>query len=1150
MVRLIRDSLMRYLTLTISLVFLVCCSARTDILTVSETFAEPPRQARPYVWWHWMFGYVSRDGILKDLSWMDRVGIAGFHQFDAGGLGMARAADVQYPYFSDGWKEMFGYALHVADSLGMDVTIASAPGWSSTGGRWVTPQNAMKKLEWRVMETDGGEINIKLPDLYCTVGQFQDWYQPNDRIDVEPYGDDLAVLAVRMRDDDFSAEGQVLSDSEVLFRFDTAVTARAITVQSYRMASRPICTKNNIPENQRGKAQKDSPMHIGLSPYEGLSFNTVEVSDDGREWSVIKNLPATELPYLTVNFDAVTARCFRVRGERLTGAVLYGAGRIEHSEEQGAFTNPKDLHEFHTPESACGVSDRDVSVIDLTGRMKGDGTLTCELPSGRWRIYRFGWSITGKVNHPANPEATGLEVDKLDPQAWTDYFSTYLDKYRDASQGRMGSEGIQRLLIDSYEAGSQTWTPKMEEEFFRRRGYPLRRWLPVLAGEIIGGVTESEGFLWDWRKTISELYEENYDRVDDMLAEYGLRGRYTESHEGGRAFCGDGMRVKKNAEIPMSAIWVHDTPEGSRIPSAVADIRESASVAHLYGRPIVAAESFTAEGSHQKAYTYTPEKLKYTADVALSAGLNRFVIHESAAQPGDDFLPGVGLFRYGQWFTRHETWAEWARPWTDYLARSCHLLQQGHPVADILCYYGEDSNVTSQWGGASSDGLFHVPDGYEYDYIDPWSLLHTVRPFHGRLVTDSGMSYSVLFISDDCTTMSVEVLERLAGFARAGIVICGKPPLRPAGLMADRGKFDSLVSDIWGSAGGRVVGTLPEAVAAAGIAPDFLAVRDSGQTGGGCCRKQDRGDGGGISGDGPVCAGICPGMTSYRYVHRVMKDADIWWVRNFDEPSGAGAGSGTWNMLNGNGPDSASVMSFRCDRRYAYLFDPEDGSITDWSDLLSRDGGRCSLPLSVVPGKAVFAVLSDRKIPSADPGKKFIPYRSCGIAGPWSVDFKQKGGSEAHEEYTADICITDSCGTVRVAAGTLPSWTCSSDPVVRYYSGIAEYTASFDMEPPVSGVQIRMDLGEVRELARVLVNGVDAGILWRAPFVTGDISGLLHVGENTLTVRVANTWVNRMIGDKQPGMTDRVTRVTRFYEASDPLLPSGLIGPVRIVWSE
>ncbi len=281
-----------------------------------------------------------------------------------------------------------------------------------------------------------------------------------------------------------------------------------------------------------------------------------------------------------------------------------------------------------------------------------------------------------------------------------------------------------------------------------------------------------------------------------------------------------------------------------------------------------------------------------------------------------------------------------------------------------------------------------------------------------------------------------------------------------------------------------------------------------------------------------------------------MKDADIWWVRNFDEPADTEAGSETWNLLNGYGPDSASVLSFRCDRRYAYVFDPEDGNITDWSDLLSRDGDRCGLPLSAVPGKAVFAVLSDRKIPSAGPRKKFIPSRSCWIAGPWSVDFEQKGGAVAHEEYAADICTTDSCGTVRVMTGTLPSWTCSSNPVVRYYSGIAEYTASFDMEFPISGSQIRVDLGELRELARVLVNGADAGILWHAPFVTGDISGLLHPGENTLTVRVANTWVNRMIGDKQPGVTEKVTRVTRFYEASDPLLPSGLFGPVRIVWSE
>jgi len=218
------------------------CDRRTErenIDTIAANFAEPPREARPYVWWHWMFGYVSREGILKDLSWMDRAGIAGFHQFDAGGLGMAKAAEVQYPYFSDGWKEMFRYALHVADSLGMDVTIASAPGWSSTGGRWVTPQYAMKKLEWRSIETDGGGIKVKLPPLYRTVGPYQDFEQLNDRIKVEPCGGDIAVMAVRIPDEDFSACGRVISDTLITFSFDSAVTVRAITLKSFQMGGRP-----------------------------------------------------------------------------------------------------------------------------------------------------------------------------------------------------------------------------------------------------------------------------------------------------------------------------------------------------------------------------------------------------------------------------------------------------------------------------------------------------------------------------------------------------------------------------------------------------------------------------------------------------------------------------------------------------------------------------------------------------------------------------------------------------------------------------------------------------------------------------------------------------------------------------------------------
>ena len=267
-------------------------------------------------------------------------------------------------------------------------------------------------------------------------------------------------------------------------------------------------------------------------------------------------------------------------------------------------------------------------MIDLTESVQ-DGELTWDVPEGNWKVLRIGYSLTGHRNGPAPDEATGLEVDKLDPDALTRYFHRYLDMYKDATGGLIGERGISYLLTDSYEAGCQNWTPAMISAFRERRGYDLVPWLPVLTGEIVESVEKSEAFLWDWSVTIAELYTQSYNHIDDILKEYGMKGRYSESHECGRAYVADGMDIKRCSAVPMAACWI----DAGSATMAATDIRESASVAHIYGQNLVAAESLTAHGTDVNAYKYSPGTLKGTADWEMANGLNRFVIHESAHQP-------------------------------------------------------------------------------------------------------------------------------------------------------------------------------------------------------------------------------------------------------------------------------------------------------------------------------------------------------------------------------------------------------------------------------------------------------------------------------------------------------------------------------------
>lgn len=1009
-----------------------------------QSFQNPSRAARPYVWWHWMDGEVSLEGIRKDLLWMDSVGIAGFHQFDAGGVNMPKAAPFKRPYLSESWKQAYRYAISLADSLGLEATVASAPGWSSTGGPWVTLEDAMKKLEWQTVDVKGGTIDLLLPKLRKRTGPYRDLpYSPTHGMEVRDYGYDVAVVAVRLPEGDVSMEeagAEVTRTAEgVTVRFPRPRQIRSFTVQSDVGGYRP----------REGNIYTDSEF---------------QCSQDGKTWKSVCRVRKSPLGYVTMNIPPTKARYFRITGEQSKDLQLNGVRKIEMFEEKAGYCFPYDFDRYPTEAEKGEQCIRPEDVVVLTEWMDADGRLVCRLPEGKWRIYRFGASLTGKMNHPASPNATGLEVDKLDKNAWERYFHTYLDMYKEAAGGMLGQKGITHLLVDSFEANSETWTPSLPEEFRQRRGYDLFPWMPVLAGEIIGDAATSERFLFDWRKTLGELFTENYVRIGDIIKEYGMKGTYIETHETGRAFVGDGMEAKRAATIPMSAIWMTDSPSGSMVPSAISDIRESASVAHIYGQNIAAAESFTVSGDAKKAYTYYPGNIKPVADMALASGLNRFIIHDSASQPSDDCLPGLGLFKYGQWFHRNETWAPYAKVWTDYLARSCELLQTGRNVADILLFYGEDTNVTAVYGGEFFRFLPDIPSGFNFDYASPDVLLNRVRVEDGCLVTESGQRYSVLMLGRSARVVSEELQNKIEAFRKAGVQV-----------IAEKDRFPGSI--------------LPDVIFPEGSAPARMF-----------------GDGGPVPTNARGHEILLQGI---QFVHRTLPGAgtEIYWLRNFSEKPQGG------------------TVRFRTEARHAALLNPETGEAFAL-DCTSAEDGYTALQISLAPGDAMFYVLSQKPMGISARRKAGAEKWTRPLDRYWDVEFVQKGGERALETFSV-----------------LNDWTTNSDPVVKYFSGTAHYTTHFSVDSLDGLGEARLDLGQVAVMAEVIVNGHTAGVLWHAPYVSADILPYLKEGDNTLEVKVTNLWVNRMIGDRQKNAAP-VTRVRRFYEAGDKLLPSGLLGPV------
>ena len=1056
--------------------------------TAPASFENPPREARPYVWWHWINGNTSKDGIRKDLEWMDRISIAGFHQFDAGGAMMQGLPPVvpQTPYLSDAWKANFAYAIALADSLGMEVGIASAPGWSSTGGPWVEPADGMKKLTWRTLEVEGGNSqDIALPEPWRNIGRFLNadpgMYAPVFA-QITPWYEDIAVVAVRIPEEE-----------KTLQEMGATVSSSGGTFTLAELTDGDIANGAELPVNPAGShswIQYSFPQAVtiraltlvggqvqGQFDAERTFSNYLLYSQDGTQWEELCRIPSSNLPQITLDIPETNARHFRLMvvnpqadyslaaygvpvvqptGTRIHEWRLHTVYKVDHAEEKAGFTSPGDLDAFATPATDAPVRE----VIDLTPQVKSDGTLSWDVPAGKWRIYRFGASLTGKQNHPAPPEATGLEMDKLDPDAWIRYFHKYLDLYKEAAGGLLGEKGIQYLMIDSYEAEHMTWTPRMEQAFRSRQGYGLRTWMPALAGEIIGSSEATEAFLFDWRETIGALFADNYDRVNDILREYGMKGRYTESHENARTFVGDGMDPKRSATVPMAAIWTVSAGESIAYQ---ADIRESASAAHIYGQNIVAGESFTTNGMLGGAYSWYPGNLKEVADVALLSGLNRFFIHESAHQPSDELRPGLGLLIFGQWFNRHETWADYAGYWMDYLARSCYLLQAGKAVADILWYYGEDTNIAA----AYAKNLPDVPDGYSYDFCSPHALLHCISIKDGAAVTASGMSYRAVALGEHTQTMSIEILRKLHALVNGGVFLIGREPVRMAGHGGQPDEFKRLVDDIWHTGRTNVwTGSVAEGLQRSAIVPDVQSSADG-----------------------------------VRFVHRRDGDRQIYWVRNFS----------------GKAVDTDIVL--RDARGPVTVLDPVNGKPVPGALLDGR--------LHLGADDALFLVADSAAEKTREP-KPLRPAGEIVIKASWTVSFEgldAPGGSRKWKE--------------------LRPLNESEEPAVKYFSGTATYSNTFSLPRRNLPEAISIDLGEVGQMADVYVNGEHAGFLWKAPYKL-TYTGKLQPGRNTIKIRVVNLWVNRLIGDAQPGAQGHSFSPVPFYNADSPLLPSGLIGPVRL----
>lgn len=1075
-------------------------------------FADPPDSAWPRTWWHWTGGNVTKEGITKDLEWMKRVGIGGCQLADVSfGFGFGQTVEEKIEFGSPEWLDAVRHAASEAQRLGLEMAIFSSAGWSETGGPWVKPEQAMKKLVWSEATVEGPRhFTGKLPQPPSCNGPFQNIGAGGRRPPQDPtwYGDS-AVIAFRTPE----AETGMMA-------LPPKVTTSAADVNTAALCDEDWNTAVAIPGPADGApawlqfefARRFEVRAITIGGGAGIPVGRVLAGSDAAHLQTLVTLPGAQLyrqgRIRTFALPLTRERVYRLEmtaaplgpgptmSQEPTGSAekyvltevrLHSGARVHRWEDKAGFSHLFEYESVPTPEVPAEAAIDRSEVIDLTDRMASDGSLDWKVPAGHWTILRMGYSLTGAKNRPAPPSGSGYEADKLSAKHMEAYYHGYFDPLAEALGSLFGTS-LRYVLMDSWEAGRQNWTQEMIAEFQRRRGYDPTPYLATLTGRVVESADVSDRFLWDFRRTLADMWADcHYGVMADLLSKQRI-GIYAEAAGVSLEIPEDTLLNKSKVAIPMGEFWA-----GKMHPPLMyyQDVRGAASASHIYGKTLVAAEAFTG-GGYENPFT-----LKKISDYWFAQGLNRIVFHTSAHQPLDT-RPGNAMV--GTHIHRNITWAEQAGPFMDYLARQSFLLQQGLFIADLAYLLNEGAPSTMPiWGAGLTP---KPPEGYDFDYVNADVLLNrmSVGP-DGRLMLPDGMSYRVLVLPQT-DKMRPELLGKIRDLVLGGAVVVGPKPVRSPSLMGfpdvDR-QVRTLAAEVWGDLDGvsrtvryvgkgRVVWGLPlEDVLASLNTPkdvEFAKALDA----------------------------------DIVWTHRHTPNADIYYIANLTDAT------------------QEVQARFRISGREAELWHPDTGQIEPASYRIVED--RTIVPLHLSPRESLFVVFRR----DASSLTCTLPQRTATtlatVNGPWDVTFPANLGAPE-----------------RIQLAHLESWTAHVDPGVKYFSGTATYTRM--MQVPQgwfrSGTRLALDLGTVHDIAEVSINGEPLATLWKPPYRV-DVTDSLKPGENDLGIKVTNQWTNRQIGDRLVAPDQRVLAMPAGgfgpmagFGAPQTPAESGLLGPVTIV---
>ena len=1071
----------------------VCPADAQQTRSLREQFQNPSDEAKPWTFWYWMYGVVSKEGITADLEAMKHAGLGGTYLMPIKGIHEGAQYDGKAQQLTPEWWEMVRFSMEEADRLGLKLGMHICDGFALAGGPWITPKESMQKVVWSDTIVDGGKLNaLRLP-------------QPEA---YENYYEDIALFALPVED----------AADEMPAKITCVNLATANNVKSAQ----------TVNMDAAGIIRSSYPCYIQYEYKQAFTCRNIEIvlngnnyqahrlkvmaSDDGVNYRFVKQLVPARQGWQntdensTHSIPATTARYFRFYwtpegsepgSEDMDAAKwkpnlkikqlrLHQEARLNQWEGKAGLVwrVAESTREEEIGKEDCYSLSQ---VINLTEQYKNapashskEKTITAVLPKGKWKLLRMGHTATGHTNATGGG-GKGLECDKFNPRTVRKQFDNWFAQAFVKTHPEVARRVLKYMHVDSWECGSQNWSDSFAKEFRTRRGYDLLPYLPLLAGIPMESAGRSEEILRDVRTTIAELVVDVFYQVlSDCAKEYDCQ---FSAECVAPTMVSDGLLHYQKVDLPMGEFWLnsptHDKPN---------DMLDAISGAHIYGKNIIQAEGFTEVRGTWDEY---PAMLKTLLDRNYALGINRLFYHVYVHNPWLDRQPGMTLDGIGLFFQRNQTWWDkGAKAFSEYATRCQSLLQYGHPVTDIAVFTGEEvprRSVLPERLVSSLPGLFGTewveserirlanegqplrvrpvgvthsanmadPEkwvnplrGYAYDSFNKDALLRLAKAENGRMKLAEGMGYKV-------------------------VVLPLSRPMNPEPVLspAVRKKMDEL------KAAGVIVPALPyteEDFSAYGLERDMIVPED------------------------------------VAWMHRSGELGDIYFVANQREET------------------RTFTASMRINGRKPECWNPVTGEMNTHPSYRIHDN-RTEVTLTLAPNESVFIVFPTEE--AADKERTSTDKRE-----PLNRTLET-------EEYTVTFLATGKT----VVRKDLFDWSKEEDEQIRYYSGTAVYKATFRWKDKLKkGQPVYLNLGKVCNLATVRVNGIDCGTVWTAPY-RADITSALKKGTNELEIEVTNTWANALKGvDEGKAPYDGIWTNAKYRKKEDTLLPAGLLGILTI----